>query len=334
MHPKVRVSVRAGINVRGPTAPGAAALAALATLGACGGSGGAGPGDANPPPDVLVDAPGAIDGRTPADAPADACPFGSWMVQGDQQPFGRVNDMDDNDWGVEISRDGLRVVFSSDRVADFDIYMAQRSSTAVTFDSPVHLPVSTPGQDSDPTMSDDALEIYFVSDVGGGPCIHVSTRPTTAASWSMPRRLDSLCQGPVLVEGPFLSRDAKRLYYDVMQLAGPPVVMMAVRDGRNLDFTDADPVGAPSLRYVALDEDELTLYGESIEDGNAQIWEATRPRIGAPFSAAHPIPELADAFDTGDPSITADGRHLFFSSGHVGPQIGPAEMYMADRGCQ
>ena len=60
-----------------------------------------------------------VDGSVdiPVDAlagpPADACAFGPWTVPADQ-PFGMVNGPQ-TDWGVEISRDGLRLVFSSNR---------------------------------------------------------------------------------------------------------------------------------------------------------------------------------------------------------------------------
>lgn len=45
----------------------------------------------------------------------DACALGRWTVA-PVQPFDDVNSAK-SDWGVEISRDGMRVVFSSNRQA-------------------------------------------------------------------------------------------------------------------------------------------------------------------------------------------------------------------------
>jgi hypothetical protein len=329
--PKVSVSARA-LNACTPIA-----LGALAALAACGGSG-RGADDATPTTDAVGDA--QIDATgAPLDAPPDACPFGAW-TRGAEQPFANVNSSD-TDWGVEVSRDGLRLVFASDRPdpqqvgESFDIYMAERSSTAVPFERPVHLPISTDGDDQDPTLSDDARELYYATNVDRGPCIYVSTRASTTAGWTTPRRLDALCASGDPA-APFLSRDGLRLYYDFAVGEGS-TVMVATRDIRSLEFTTAGvPAGAPDLQFVALDDAELTIYGEHVVSGRAQLWQATRPNLAAPFSAFREIAELADAapFESGDPSVTGDGAHLVYSSTRIGTGDGPNDIYVAERRCQ
>ena len=167
----------------------------------------------------LVDASvgGAVDAL--AGPAADACAFGPWTVPG-SQPFGMVNSPQ-TDWGVEVSRDGLRLVFSSNRPdpaqqgTNYDVYYAERATTADAFGEPLRLSVNSDARDdSDPTLSNDGQELYFVRP----DCIYAATRSATGgpSAWSTPRRLDALCPGSISIGGPFLSLDGQRLYYDVV----------------------------------------------------------------------------------------------------------------------
>ena len=111
------MSARAPMSGRPPIVcgvPGAlAALAALfvgAALGACGRIG--------------------IGGRG---TPADAYQLGDWRADRTAQLFSNVTSLS-NDWGAEISHDGLRLVFASNRDrqdSSYDHYIARRSSMEV-----------------------------------------------------------------------------------------------------------------------------------------------------------------------------------------------------------
>ncbi|HSR96333.1 MAG TPA: hypothetical protein VLM79_04640 [Kofleriaceae bacterium] len=100
---------------------------------------------------------GAVD--TPVDAlagpAADACLLGDWMVPADQ-PFSMVNSPQ-TDWGVEVSRDGLRLVFSSNRPdpaqqgTNYDVYYAERGTTADGFD------------DGDPSLTSDGRHLVYAT---------------------------------------------------------------------------------------------------------------------------------------------------------------------------
>lgn len=286
-------------------------------------------------PNTRIDA--AIDAV--GQPPADTCTLGPWTMPADQ-PFASVNSAD-TDWGVEISRDGLRLVFSSNRpdplqqVRNYDLYMAERRSTADPFDPPVRLSISSDGRDdSDPSLSDDAVELYFVSARNPSICMYVSSRGSLAAPWGAPRRLDPLCQAGDL-GGPFLSRDGLRLYYDV-SVSGSSQLYMASRTTRTTDFASAGiAIGAPGLRYCALDDGELTAYCENGDLANAQLWQATRASTDAPFSAGQPIQELGDLgmFEDGDPSLTSDGLHLIYASSRPRDASGPSDLFIAERSC-
>jgi len=270
-----------------------------------------------------------------AGPPADACTFGAWTVSADQ-PFGMVNGPQ-NDWGVEISRDGLRLVFSSNRPdvahpdAKHDIYFAERSTTSAAFGEPVRLSVSSDGaEDGDPTLSNDGQELYFVRD-----CIYVATPAPTGgpSAWSTPRRLDALCPGTVRIGGPFLSGDGQRLYYDVFDGTATET-RMATRSPSGQFTQPGVSVGAPELHYIALEDDELTLYGENTSTGVTEIWRTTRPSTSAPFPAGAAVEELRDGFDDGDPSLTSDGRHLVYATTRTRGSPGTSDIVIAERSCQ
>jgi hypothetical protein len=265
----------------------------------------------------------------------DACTLGLWAVAADQ-PFGLVNSPQ-TDWGVEISRDGLRLVFASNRPdpaqqgTNYDVYFAERATTAEAFGAPVRLSFNSDSRDdSDPTLSNNGQELYFVRD-----CIYVTTRSPTGGpnDWSAPRRLDELCPTGVMIGGPFLSKDGLRLYFDVVD-GTVTEVRMATR-GQGGEFTEpAGSVGAPDLHYIALDDDERTLYGENNSAGITQLWRTTRPSTNDPFPTGTPVAELRDGFEDGDPSLTSDGRQLVYATTRTSGSPGTSDIVMAERSCR
>src|SRR5262249_11745420 len=74
---------------------------------------------------------------------------------------------DESAW---MSGDGLRLVFASTRSGGLQLWEATRATRQVDFDAPTMLaPLSGAGQIGSPTLSPDALDIYFCSSRPGGP---------------------------------------------------------------------------------------------------------------------------------------------------------------------
>jgi hypothetical protein len=277
-----------------------------------------------PAPDASADT--AADAGTDSlpNPPPDGCVLGRWSTPS-RSPFGNVN-TSSLEWGVEISGDGRRLVFASDQRpghSDTDIYLAERGDVMEAFRPPVRLNINDDSlDDKDPTLTCGATELYYTRGVGSSSCLYQATRPdATAVTWTeaaQPVR----CRGGLA--GPYVSRDGKRLYYD---LDGD--VWMASRSACGEAFAGDAPVGLSGGQYCALSGDELTIYCEVTTSGKAQVWQATRG-AGASFGAMTPVTELASGSEDGDPSLTEDGLHLVFASAREGSN----DIFVADRACE
>jgi WD40-like Beta Propeller Repeat len=86
--------------------------------------------------------------------------------------------------GTTIRRDGLEMIFYSDRpgsVGSFDLWMSTRETTRDAWSTPVNLgsTVNTDAQDRGPALSWDGTTLYFNSDrsIGfGGQDLYATTR--------------------------------------------------------------------------------------------------------------------------------------------------------------
>jgi hypothetical protein len=67
------------------------------------------------------------------------------------------------DWAPSISRDGLRMTFSSNRASNHDLYFAQRTSTSLPWGAPTMIAgLGSPTDEEDnPSLSSDGLEMYY-----------------------------------------------------------------------------------------------------------------------------------------------------------------------------
>jgi Tol biopolymer transport system component len=207
----------------------------------------------------------------------------------------------DADGTVCLSPDGLSLYFGSDRAGGYGMYdmlVATRPTTADGWNTPVNLgqTVNASTDDGCPSLSADGLELYFTSDRSGG-CgsfdIWVTTRPSVSDPWGEPVTL------------------------------GPTV---------NSSYFDS----TPSLSY-----DGLSLYFGSNRDkaGTAYshlcyIYVTTRPTRNDPWGLPvrlRSTVNLGLEYDADHPSISADGRVLFFTSNRPGGIGDGWDLWMATR---
>ena len=109
-------------------------------------------------------------------------PDGTWTPA---QPVDKLNSDGFSDARPNVSRDGLEIVFDSNRAGTFDVYIATRGSLDAEWSTPKRLPADVNSDTADetrPSLSRDGLRMYFGSTRanavlgGSGGDIYVSTR--------------------------------------------------------------------------------------------------------------------------------------------------------------
>ncbi|MBA3456321.1 MAG: PD40 domain-containing protein [Deltaproteobacteria bacterium] len=147
------------------------------------------------------------------------------------------------------------------------------------------------GEDDDPTLPDDQLEIYFTSNRSGAGDIYRSVRPSTTAGWSVPVAVTELTTAAIELT-PEISADGLTLYF--------------ARDTGTLDIhvstraTRTSPWSPPTLvseLSTALNDDSAVISPDGLvilvtryeTSAPASLWIATRPTPtsswGAPVRA-------------------------------------------------
>jgi len=93
-----------------------------------------------------------------------------------------------------------------------------------------------------------------------------------------------------------------------------------------------DPVGVDAGPHVS--PDGLEIWFDSSRTGGAggaDLWRATRPNTGVPFSAPVVVPELNSTGSEVSPSITEDGLEIYFISSRTGGPGGGSDIWTATR---
>lgn len=263
---------------------------------------------------------------------------GGTRVCGDWQPPEHVPALSSNgqDFSPSSSTDGLRLYMHSDRLGNFDLFVATRTTIAQAFATPTYITELADGlgQDGGPSTTDDERTIAFDSERNGGfSCIIVSDRPDRDAIWGATNEHSALCT----VErtfGPEISGDGLRLYYTLVVAPATTHgnIMYSVRANRGVEFTVATPVTGitpADVGYPSLSSDELEIYYEATNP--LRLVTATRPTSNAPFENNRELTEL-NMDSTVDPGISSDGTELWFASDRQ-PSLGGFDLWRSTRRC-
>jgi hypothetical protein len=90
-------------------------------------------------------------------------------------PLSEVNSASD-DFDPYLSPNGLALAFASNRLGDFDIFLARRTSTDVPFEGPVRLDLNSPDYgESAPNLSPDLAYLMYSSERTGSHDIYEAT---------------------------------------------------------------------------------------------------------------------------------------------------------------
>jgi len=184
-----------------------------------------------------------------------------------------------------LTADEKTLVLSSNRATgtEFDIYLATRPDTTVSFPGPDtrHLTsVNTAGdQHFDPFLSADALRLYFSSVSIRSPQtqdIYVATRPDLGSDFATPALVRVINSATDADADPAVSLDERILVFTSSRTTGP---------------------GGP---------------------GGTNVWYATRLDTLHDFGAPQLVPGVNSDANDGDPMLSADGCELYFASTRVG----------------
>lgn len=280
-------------------------------------------------------------------ASAAAARFSDWSAPVN---LGPVVNSPFRDQTPELSRDGLSLYFSSNRPGGFgltDLYVARRASPDEPWGPPVNLGgvINTSATEGAPHLSRDGHRLYFATgrpDGLGSNDIWVSWRsdPNDDFAWETPVNLgagvnSSGFEGGMTLRLPELYVASDRadpgpdhplaIYLSVI---GPDGTFGAAVLVTELSSTGNDL--RPTIRF-----DGRELFLSSARPGSAagsqDIWVATRPAFGVPWTVPVNLgPSVNTIYNEVQPSLSADGRILLFASDRPGGS-GGADLYMATR---
>lgn len=234
--------------------------------------------------------------------------------------------------GASISSDELTLYFLSNRNGGQmrAIWQTTRAARADPFGSPTLVSeVDSPTDDTDPEISADNLTLYFTSMRSGTDDLYWATRATTSDPFVDQGALQITGDPSTIRYAPSLSPDELTLYYigdldiQVATRAAKTDTFAWVRELTELNASQTE--SGPTITA-----DGLEIFFESFRSGPGVIYTASRPSTSDVFSAPVALPELAAPGGTssGSPSITSDGRTLYY---YV--TIGQVDIYTATRDC-
>ncbi|HUT35704.1 MAG TPA: protein kinase [Planctomycetota bacterium] len=243
------------------------------------------------------------------------------------------------DGGACVSADGLTLLFGSGRPGGqggTDLWLCTRRNAAEPWGTPVNLgpTVNSSSMDLEPYLSPDGLTLWFASERPGGQGRHdlwTSTRRSATEPWGAPVNLGPTVNSSSEDAGPCLSPDGLVLLLSSDRSGGQGGcdLWICTRRGPTEPWSapaNLGPVVNTSKAELApcLSADGLTLIFKSDRSGGhgaADLWMSTRRSATEPFGQPVNLgPMVNSSQQEGGPTLSADGRTLYFCSTCPGGQ--------------
>ena len=256
----------------------------------------------------------------------------------------------DEIWGLCLSRDGLELYFSSNRLGGYggyDLWVSKREGTRDEWGPPTNLgsPANSPYDECTPCPSSDGLTLYFSHGhlpydnpkllpgiLGGDGNTWKLTRQTRDDPWSAAVNIGLGVNSEHAI-GPSISVDGLSLYFQSHRPGtnGGCDLMVATRASASNPF--ANPAFLRTLNSSAADwcpdisPDGLVLFFISARGGGTapyRLWLTARKSIFDPFPSPQMLPPHVNGGGSGpfsgsyDPSLSPDGSALYFMSDRSG----------------
>jgi Tol biopolymer transport system component len=162
----------------------------------------------------------------------------------------------------------------------------------VTFGTPERVgpPISVSGRpEYFPSLSTDALTMYFVPDTSSQNDIYISTRATTSDAWATPRRIEPGVLSGSSDGGPDISYDGLTLLFQSDRPGGRGQLDIWMSTRESVDAPWQRPVNMEVLNSPVRDSepflsaDGLSLYFDRSGPGWGAIFVTTRENLDAPW---------------------------------------------------
>jgi hypothetical protein len=231
--------------------------------------------------------------------------------------------------------DLLELYFFSDReLSGPRAWLSTRGDTGAPWSGPVLVPGLEGTDVRSVFVAGDGLTLVLAVPGPGGPWqLQTTTRAAVGDRWPEPTPVDDLNEdgseqsgGETFLDDAFIVFHSNRtgagmgnadLYQSERSAPGWTVPMRLAT--LSTVWNEFDPT---------LTEDGLTIFFESDEDGDTNIWTAGRGDPRVQFEAATIVSELMTAGFDGEPWVSADGRTMLFIRG---PPSGPYDIWQASR---
>ena len=195
--------------------------------------------------------------------------------------------------------------------------------------------LSDPGaRDTDPTLTSDLCELFFMSDRLGSKDLWTSRRSAPDEPWTEPVPVSDL-NSDVVDENPHVSSDGLRLWFYTDRDRAAGTIWFATRP--SLDEPWDEPVAVPELGIgsersnvaVGVAENETLLVLNSLPTGGTgyELYQQERASTEDVFGEPVLLEGVGSDVDEFDPELRANGRLLAFHS----TRLGSADIFRATR---
>ena len=234
------------------------------------------------------------------------------------------------------SRDGLTIVFNSNRSGNHQLYTASRASTSEGFGAPVLLPapVNSSANEACPTIAN-GNRLYFSSDRDDSAYdLYVSKLGPDG--WSAPERIGGGINTNGMLEetADFYEDDEGREVMIFTRRQGAAGKIYQSVDGGPPSLVQGGPHSTASDSRASVTNDGLTIFWDSTRFGTLggpDLYYATRSRTSDPFGTAIHLQQLSSPALDARPFISKDGSFLTFSSARSGSESAAPDIWFARR---
>ncbi len=240
----------------------------------------------------------------------------------------------EQDLDLTLTADEMEIYFVRLQEGVGNIYTSNQRGAASAWSVPEVVTDLSRNAERDPEISGDGLRMGLSSIRAGAPNhndLYEATRPRRNAPWSLPFVVAELSTPNSECCG--TTDDKSELMIFVSDAAGSLDLYEARRDHLGAAWGDAQPLAElngpaddsnPHLRAAGL----VVLFdSDRSEEGARDLYIATRTSLSAPFEPPILLSDVNTASDERDGWLSADGRHLYFSS----DRSGDFEIYLARR---